>query len=353
MRYYNLCIYSPGTDPSSQPVLQFASTTAPKRPGTPQSVPGGSPTDPFDPGALDISFRFTQASLSKAEGSTGGAFVTIKGVDITTINQASNLVNHTLILKAGMSKGLPLSNPNQVGTILHGTIQSSLGNWSGTEMDITFFVSSYQAPELDPTQISYIFHCPRGKSVKEMIKQTTFPAPHKPSIVFKAKEEPIALHDFIGCYTSFKELCVGYGDCWKQMSGNPLTVHISGQTITFLDQFYERPIKKIDFNDLMGQPTWNGKNDITVTCPLRGDIQIGDLISLPSTTNYLGKYSGQFSAQKQTLPKNSSLFSGTFEVTDISYLGSFREKDGQQWQSAITCNPHPSNDKKSLLRLPK
>ncbi|GBQ08864.1 hypothetical protein [Saccharibacter floricola] len=342
MRYYNLCIYPPATpnESDTQPILQFASTTAPTRPGTPQRMPGGTPTDLPDPGALDISFQFTQADLAKADGPTGGAYVTIRGVDITTINQASNLVNHTLILKAGMSKGLPLSNPNQVGTILHGTIQSSLGNWAGTEMEITFFVSNYQAPEHDPAKTAYVFHCPKGKSVKETIKQTTFPTFHKFNVVLKIKNDPVALHDFVGYYTSFKELCVGYCDCWKQMSGSLLTIHVSGQTITILDQFYERPIKKIDFNDFIGQPTWNGKNDITIMCPLRGDIQVGDLISLPKSTSTLGKYDTNIPSQSMPLPKKDSIFSGEFTVTSVGYLGSFRDKKGDQWITTIHCKPY-------------
>lgn len=74
--------------------------------------------------------------------------------------------------------------------------------------------------------------------------------------------------------------------------------------------------------------------------PLRGDLNIGDLIYLPKSTSKIGIYNKNINIQYDTLPKDKSIFSGVFEVTNINYLGDFRKKDGKQWISNVTCKPH-------------
>ncbi|WP_018981124.1 hypothetical protein [Saccharibacter floricola] len=355
MRYYDLSIYPPPSSPLQhqsvparsvlfpqkiavppKPILHFSSHV-------PRNTQSGSypkmsaPTDIVDPGALEISFSFTQNDSGIAEGTTGGAHVTIKGIDITTINQASNLVGHTLILKAGMGKGLPLSNPNQVGTILHGTIQSSLGNWTQTELSITFFVTSYQLPHpvSDAEKTAHLIHCAFKDNLKDAIRNAFRSVVHNPIITFNSTLNPIAKHDFIGSYPTLKELCVACSDSWQQTTGMKLTITTLGNHITFSDQTEDRPVKNIDFSDLIGQPSWNGVNNISVTCPLRGDLKVRDTISLPHGASTVG-----VSKFAKPLPKDKSLFSGLLEVTSISYLGDFRSPQGEQWATTIHCSSY-------------
>lgn len=360
MRYYHLTISDPNNvgkttqNGASARVkggaLTFSSYVRKNPNGA--GYTSGSPTDRFDPGALDIQFQITETSLTTFDTSAGGVAITIRGVDITTVNQASNLRGRTVSLQAGMGVGLPLSNPEQTGEILRGTILSSVGNWADTELSLTLYVIPYIvprerwgvviAPELTPTDTQPVdnlqLHCQQGADLLEATKVALRNAATNYTVTSQITGPVPCPREILGIYHSLKDLCVGIGRVWKETTGESVFVSTRGQSFAITTSDNTRTPVKIKFEELMGQPSWNGPVDVTFTTAMRGDICVGDLVELPNVSQ-----GGLILAQGEVAifaTRNHSLFAGTYMVRIINHLGQFRSPDGLQWASTFTCYPY-------------
>ncbi|OOL19628.1 hypothetical protein AL01_01225 [Bombella intestini] len=331
--------------------LLHLSSYVKRDPNGPGWVPGFA-TDRFDPGALDIQFQFTENSLTTFDASSGAANITIKGVDIATVKAAENLRGKTVSLYAGMGRGLPLSKPEQSGEILLGTVMSSVGNWEGTDLSLTLYVLPYIvppeqwgtpiAPGLTPTGQQPVdnlqFHCRWGEDLTMATKQALKAAATNYRIDFKIPNAVrLASREYTGRYHSLKDLCVGIGRIWKESEGLDLAISIRSNSLVVTTDDHTKKAAKVPFEELMGQPAWNGPTEISFTTAMRADICVGDLVELPNISE-AGLIMAQNSAAIFAL-RQHSLFAGTYVVRTISHLGQFRSPDGLQWASTFTCYP--------------
>lgn len=367
---------SPEEDTSSLHLYSYV-----KRASNGTGFVAGSSADQFDPGALDIQFNITQTNLTICDDGNSNASITIRGVDTHTIGQASNLVGQTVCLQAGMGKGLPLSNPDQVGMILHGTVLSAIGNWEDTELSLTLFASKYVIPPATqsdqgkpdtqktdqkntarkkPPTDRYQITCTKGNDLLTAIRSALQQANPDYKIIISIDGPIPCLEDMKGTFRSLKELCVGIHGIWKQQTQNQnkkdifITIRDHEFHVINLDQPPPTAFVEIEFHELIGQPSWNGETEISFTCPLRGKIHVGDIITLkehPQENTYgliEKKKTGEIPLH---VPKNRCLFSGNFRVKSISHTGNFRDKNGKSWSSTFTCEPDGSgngaSDKKS------
>src|SRR5579859_3269670 len=70
-----------------------------------------------DPGALNIELDFP---LSTQARPMGEGWLRVWGVGVGAINQAASLANQPILVRGGMSAGLPLANPAEQGTLIQG-----------------------------------------------------------------------------------------------------------------------------------------------------------------------------------------------------------------------------------------
>lgn len=316
--------------------------------------PGGSPlTGTFDPGSLDISFQISETDFANPMAGGDGAFITIRGVDPKTISQASKLTGATVELKGGMGHGLPFAKPQQAGTLLYGTVQSAFGNWENTDLSLTLFVTTYlggstekakQMPDgrTEEPKVVYTFKCEKGKPLKPAIEQALKGVVPGVKVHFSTPHNPIATGEVAGMYRSFKALCVALGDAWEKMTpkeGARIAITpVSGEFFCS-EAFSDATPKVIGEEDLIGQPTWNGPTDITFCCPLRGDLAIDDVVTLPDAANIGGKIAPQDPLNLIQPYKRADLFSGKFVVRTVNHIGQFRSPDGMQWMTSVDCYP--------------
>lgn len=348
MRYYDLLITPPESNTTvlkqHRKGLHFSSYLTPHSSGH-SYEPGGAPTDVFDAGALDISFHITTPNLSRSDSFIGGAAVTISGVDVATLSQAFNLEGSTLLLNAGMGKGLPLSNPHQTGTLLHGTIQSSLGLWEETKINLTLRVAPYLTVDDEIEKNYYTIDAKRGQSVLDAIHSNTRHYFDKTNIDLSVPKEQKLDRDFLSYHASLNEFFTSCGDLYKQTTGRPSYISIQGRDLFWVDT--AKNVKKLYFEEVIGQPTWNGKNSITISCALRGDIAVGDIIHLDPSISKI-TIPSHYTPIVNMFAKNDSLFCGHFRVISMDHLGAFRSPDGRSWMSNITCEPLLNEDLTSL-----
>jgi hypothetical protein len=96
--------------------------------------------------------------------------------------------------------------------------------------------------------------------------------------------------------------------------------------------------KAILFTDLVGQVSWQGAFTILVTTVLRGDLAIGQAISLPQTQIQVTNPQGF----APNMPRDTSIFSGTFIIDQLRHVGDSRSADGTRWVTLITAHPATS-----------
>jgi hypothetical protein len=88
--------------------------------------------------------------------------------------------------------------------------------------------------------------------------------------------------------------------------------------------------KQIEFNDLIGQPTWLNPLELTFKCVMRADLAVGDFIKMPiaqttSTSASFAQY------------RNKATFQGAFQIKAVRHLGDSRQPSGDSWVTVIDC----------------
>jgi hypothetical protein len=117
---------------------------------------------------------------------------------------------------------------------------------------------------------------------------------------------------------------------------------VNGSTVNVFDGMGSTPApaaKQIAFNDLVGQPTWQSALVVQVTCVLRGDLAIGQIITLPPSQ--VSIQSGQGFAPSAV--RDTSIFQGSFRITGLRHVGNYKQPHGEAWVTTIDCVAEPAS----------
>lgn len=309
----------------------------------------------FNPGALNVEFDINEYDYA---GPVGASHVRIWGVPINStagvpgINQASNLNGSTITVSAGMSKGLPLANPQQQGQISSGQIFQAFGNWIGTNMtlDVIFYAgpSGVVGTQSEPANITlnWLKGTPMSQAITNTL-QTAYPGytvnvDISPKLVLTEDEKDI--RDTLQQFSQFLNDVSRSINTDDSYTGVHLV--LNGMTFNVYDGLgSSKPIaKQIAFTDLIGQPTWIGFNQVQSTVVMRGDLSVGDSITFPKTqTTTTAAEASQQAADK-------SAFQGTFTVASLRHVGNFRAADAGSWVTVIEAYGPPTSDEAAAFQ---
>jgi hypothetical protein len=89
----------------------------------------------------------------------------------------------------------------------------------------------------------------------------------------------------------------------------------------------------ISFFDLIGQPTWIDINEVQVKCMMRGDIQQGWYVSIPSTIFTLSPTAIAGLAPRGSPQRDNVSIPGSGFVKRVLHIGDFRNPDGVGWST--------------------
>lgn len=273
----------------------------------------------------------------------GKAVLRVWGVGLLQIGQAANLNGQNFTLLAGMQKGLPLANPSQSGLIVKGQIFQAFGNWQGVNQTLDLIVY----PGASDTNQDIMWSWPKGTQISAAIMQCFKQAfgQYHPAVQIG---NIVAPGDDKGHYTSLTRLAthvwnmsVKYGtpSFGEQYPG--VNIFISGDSIIATDSTQQTsalPIQ-LQFQDLIGQPTWIEPNRISFKAVMRHDIQIGSLVKFPAAVVSPYVLTTDSAAYPNVPARNKSVFQGTFFVNEVHHLGNFRQPDADSWVSAYTAIP--------------
>ncbi|EKM5742883.1 hypothetical protein PU345_002160 [Enterobacter kobei] len=301
-------------------------------------------------GALDIEFDIQTlgAGLIAAQSST----LVIRGLPMSVMKQSVNLSQCVCTLNAGFgSIGLPLATSQSVhyGMVLEGQIYTPYANWQGANQSLNLGLINY-APMLKMTGTLRLSG-QRGEKLGDMILRNMKEAYPGRRIVMSIADNLIlpenvqsAEYDNMGAYSmAIGSLSRGIMNDSKYPG---IQIYMQKDFIAVSDLMY--PLAGVTHNialeELIGQPSWEGFNSISVKVPLRADINVGDGLRLASYTDctIYSPYGGfgtiltSNGGAAMVARMQDTTFTGNFIVSGIRHVGAFRNPSADAWVSIIT-----------------
>lgn len=291
------------------------------------------PNGATDPGALNI---VLDAPVTGAANPINSAYIQIWGISLQDISQASNLNNQTIQVYGGFQAGLPLANPAQAGLLVQGYVFQAFGNWIGTDMTLDIVINAGPGPK--GQQVNLTHNWPKQMPMSTSVKNALSVA--YPGIPVNVNISPnlVLNHDEPGFYRNITQFATYIKQVSKDIMNsstyNGVNIVFNNNTINVFDN--TMPTSKttaILYQDLIGQPTWIDAPNIQVKCAMRGDLSVGNMITLPQTLV-------NNTQQAQSSLVNQSLsFQGSFQIQSLRHIGNFRQPDAASWVTVIDAFP--------------
>lgn len=340
MRYYDIQIRKP----NSNELVRPTSLARLNLPSTFTSVVNGQNI----PGALKVEFNLLSNNAHSFEG---GSYVRIWGVGLTEIAQAFNLNGYPIIVKGGMSKGLPLAKPEQAGVLVSGKIFQAYGNWIGTDQTLELQLLPDVGTQNAPKNFAIVW--PKNTPLSQAIESTLAAAlPDFTTRTVRISPDLKLAAPMWGTWGTLEEFSKAILQISllqqfkgiKPIGGGPypgVKMTVKDKTILVYDGTLDYTVnsktapKKIAFNDLIGQPTWLNGTTINFKTVMRADINVGDYVSLPPglASPYVLTSPG---AALPNAPSRAKLtFTGTFNVVRMQHFGDSRQPDAASWCSVF------------------
>ena len=332
MRYYDITI----SDPNSGQVFQ----TSPTGTGFIKAAGGTTFTSWANgknlPGALNIEFDVPITPLHVPQGQF---YIRVWGIGLPMISQASNLAGMNIVMKVGMQKGLPLANPAQAGVILEGEIFQAFGNWQGVNQTLDLV---FNAKNMEPDN-GVNFNWAAGTPLKSALQQTLAQA--FPGYTANFDNLTAALSQGApeaGTYTSLTTFAsylkqrtqpMGASSTGnKNYDGVWITVKSASKTIYVADN----PAKTVNlqFQDLIGQPTWINPGQVSIKTVMRSDIDVNNLITFPQGIQAPFALTATIAAPG-TPASSKTAFQGQFKIAEVHHFGNFRQPDAEAWNTTF------------------
>jgi hypothetical protein len=300
-----------------------------------------------DPGALDIEMD-VQITPS---GYLLAGWVKVYGIPQSVIAQSSYFTNCQLSLYGGFTDGLPLANlevPHQ-GLLCNAQIYPCMGNWIGSELSITFFLTPSQGNPGGPTAPKNIIHnMPKGTPLASAVQQALSTAFPGVGMNLKISPNLTLNYDDHGFYQGLEQYMNYVKALSHSILGTPQSTGYYGVRndpskgpFNIFDGTLPDSVVQIQFEDLIGQPTWVDAGEIQVRVAMRADIVPNMQIALPTNILVSTTEAGAFgllpgSQWQQYQPGDFLNFQGTFQVIGVRHMGRFRNPNAESnWITVI------------------
>ncbi|WP_455387448.1 hypothetical protein [Petrachloros mirabilis] len=313
MRYYDLIVTQPGS-------------------GTAYRQWTSHPKGQFDPYAWNIEFDIP---IAPGNVPIGAHTITIQGVSLQDLTQANQFAGMQLQFRAGMAAGLPLANPKQAGLIEAGYIFQSFGNWEGTEMTLDFViyppVYTFQSPG------NIVLNWKANSELSTALKTCLSTAYPGIPIIANLTTDMVQNFDEVAMFSTFEQLAQWVTQLTEKRTLNPVYIVNQGGQIYIYDLNSSQGAIQIQFNDLVGQPTWIEPNTMQVKMILRADIQVGSLITMPQGIQDKPGFVLTAASSLPSSIKYKTAFQGNFFVKEMRHIGNYRTPDGASWVTIMNC----------------
>ncbi|MBP2171013.1 hypothetical protein J2125_004205 [Erwinia toletana] len=300
--------------------------------GRPAIARDGTLIGPFDTSVsagsgLHIDFDATIAGYDIVKS---GTRITLYGLPVSMLSQSVQLSGYYLKLKAGFTAGLPLANRNQADWIISGEIYNCYANWIGTEQSLNFIVNPCPLFNDEGQALCITLSGKKGDNLGEVVKQALKGAYPNTDVITTVSNKLALPEDATGVCPRMEPFSTMVRSLSKSIikddgySGVQI-VRQNGAIHIFDNWWVSRDdAKQILPQELIGQPTWAGLNQVSFTCPLRADLRCGEKISLPQ--NIISGPSSLLSVNNQhssPMLRNNVNFSGIFLISSVRHVGKY------------------------------
>jgi hypothetical protein len=330
VRYYSVVITKPDGSPFLFKSLGGLALTS-LLPSGPQNPISGL----ANPAALNIEFDLTAFVYNAPDNNS---WLRIWGLGLQDIGNAADLTMLNVSVYGGMSKGLPLANPQQAGLLVKGQVLAAWGNWIGTDQTVEMALVAGGVAAGSPSKPSnFPFSWQAGLPLSVAIAQTLSTAMPGPPPPINISPKLVLNYPVSGWYQSAQQFSDFVNDLSSAIIGGDypgVTISTDGQTVRVSDGTAApaSSTKTIGFQDLIGQPTWVAGGIISVKTVLRADISVNDTVSLPPSLVTTSLAAAQFN---YGLAKDKTTFSGVFGVNEVHHYGNFRQPTADSWTTVF------------------
>lgn len=320
MRYYDITI-----TPRNAAPIRFSSAGL-----------GGKPIS----SALRVDLDIYQQEFHQA---AQNSYVRVYGINYKDISKFADLNPQVpldnpdnfarIVVKAGMSKGLPLAKPEQQGILVDGVIGQAFANWVGNEITLDLVILPRIGSPAAPINLPLDWK--KNQTLEAAVRQSL--AVGYPNTPIKGGFSPKLKYpeDQQAIYYDLEQLATYVYNTSKSI--DPAN-NYQGATITYTadgfllsDGTNQPAAKKIEYTDFIGNTTWLDIATIQAKLVMRGDLTILDRVQFPDTfpqTNLPNSFS-QY--------RNKLSQPGQFQITQIRHVGSSRQPSADSWVTIINC----------------
>lgn len=288
------------------------------------------------PGALNV---YLDIPVVPFHQPMGASLIRIWGISLQEIGQASDLNNKLVKVFGGFQKGLPLANPAQAGLLVQGMIFQAFGNWVGKEQTLDLILQPATGTIEAPKNI--VLNWKKGSTLASTLAptlSTAFPG-FKQDIQISSKlvlpnDEP----GFYQTLTQFAQYINGVSkNIIKDDTYQGVSILLKEDTVTVYDGTTQTTPRQIQFQDLIGQPTWIESPLIQFKTAMRADLDIGDFVLMPKNAI------ATTTEASQSQYRSKSAFQGTFQLNQVRHVGDFRQGDAASWVTVFNAFPTSSS----------
>jgi hypothetical protein len=318
MRYYELDI----TDSTGKPITDADGNAI----GPLNST--GNPA-----GALNIIFDIYIAAPDVA---TGGTMLAVYGLPMAALSQSVNLYQANVTLYGGFSRGLPLARAEQQGILLQGQVYNPYGNWEGVNQSLNLIINPGLLTDKNGNAINIEVNGRKGEKLGDVVTRALKNAYPDTKLDIRVSDKLVLPENWPGHYNRPSQLATVIKSASmgliREEAYTGVSLVMQKGIIRLFDNHTPTGAKAINADELIGQPTWIALNKVSFRTPLRGDLMVGDAVSLPdsiisgSSSLLSVSTSGAFTPFRRKIN-----FSGCFLITSMRHVGEYRNASGEAW----------------------
>lgn len=282
------------------------------------------------PGALNVELDIPVIPFATPMGA--GA-ITIWGVPLSDISQASDFNGMDISVYGGMQKGLPLANPAQSGLLAQGKVFQAFGNWIDTEQTLNFNIQASIGTIDEPKNI--ILNWKKKAKLSEAIQNTLSTAFPDFKLDIKISDKLVLPADEIGYFQTLVQFAQYIRVVSQTILGGDypgVDIVLTESTLKIYDGTTQASPLQIAFQDMIGQPTWIDPLTVQTKFVMRADINVGDYLKFPPA---LVTNTSAGAATAGSNLKQKSTFQGTFQANLVRHIGNFRQPDAASWVTVV------------------
>ena len=297
------------------------------------------------PGAWNVELDIP---VIDAATSQGYSLLRVWGITNQEISQANDLIGKNIAVYGGMQKGLPLANPAQSGLLVSGIVYQAFGNNEGTDRTLDFVISPGTASGTNNTGGIGTLKNPKNLTLNwaagqplatalQNCRQTAFPGY---TVNISINAGIVRPNDELAIFSTLEQIAQfckqTSADIIKTSGYAGVSIILTGTTISVFDG--SAPASgnptAINFQDLIGQPTWIESPNISLKTVMRADLSVGKMITLPQTLILNTQQANS------SLLNQKATFQGGFNIISLRHVGDFRSPSAQGWVTVIEAAPN-------------